>query len=93
MPIPVAVRSSTATSPGIAGSNPAEDKDVCLFLRVVCFHVEVSDSGWLLTQRVPTEWLLHHEGKKLLENDKYDIILYNSEQIYILGGAQWAGCI
>jgi len=32
-------------------------------------------------------------GKKLPENDNYDIILYNSEQIYILDGAQCAGCI
>jgi len=32
-------------------------------------------------------------GEKLLENDNYDIIFYNSEQIYILRGAQCAGCI
>jgi hypothetical protein len=32
-------------------------------------------------------------GKKLLENYNYDTVLYNSEQIYILDGAQCAGCI
>jgi hypothetical protein len=28
-----------------------------------------------------------------VENDNYAVILYNSEQVYILRGAQCAGCI
>jgi hypothetical protein len=28
-----------------------------------------------------------------VENDNYAIILYNSEQVYILRGAQCAGCL
>ena len=39
---------------GIAGSNPTDDRDVCL-LWVLCCHVQVSASGWSLVQSSPTE--------------------------------------
>jgi hypothetical protein len=38
---------------GVAGSNPAEDMDVCLLCLYVV-QVEVSETGWSLVQRSPT---------------------------------------
>jgi hypothetical protein len=40
---------------GVTGSNPAGGMDVCLFVGVVCYQVEVSATGRSLVQRSPTE--------------------------------------
>ena len=40
---------------GIVGSNLAEVIDVCFFVSVVCFQVEVTAWGRSLVQRSPTE--------------------------------------
>ena len=40
---------------GIAGSNPAGGKEVCLFETVVCFQIEVSETARSLVRRSPTE--------------------------------------
>jgi hypothetical protein len=40
---------------GIAGSNPAGGMDVCLLWVLLC-QVEISESGWSLVERSPTEF-------------------------------------
>jgi len=56
MPMSESARSKTwvwgRSLTGSAGSNPAGGTDMSL-VSVVCFHIEVSASGWSLVQRSP----------------------------------------
>jgi hypothetical protein len=40
---------------GTAGSNPTGGHECLSLVSVVCYQVEVSESGWSLVQRCPTE--------------------------------------
>ena len=58
VPIPVVARSKVqvcgSSHAETAGSNPAGDMDVCLFVNIVCYQAEVSKTGRSLVQRSPT---------------------------------------